>query len=273
MGTSTPIIDFSNVDQLTLVVTMAVAIFGWIVALLLQRSNAKHQHKIQVRYDIYKQLLKASEQTQDQINQLAAMSPPFILMRSCMIPFDLKIPKEYKGSFIPRTEQECVFEGEQKWTEFVSSVFDAYLSFTSQYLEMLYIFEGWAAAIQPLNKTQKIFTEEVNCLKDEIHKQAGLLQMYTVKNGHDWRKWEQKDVETIMNKIREDTYAIGMYMHDFMVLVHNELLSKYFRHRRLIRKTLDPKYKVLTKEGIVVRLEENHAELWRKFKEKEAIDV
>jgi hypothetical protein len=36
-----------------------------------------------------------------------------------------------------------------------------------------------------------------------------------------------------------------------MVLVHNELLSSYFKHERPTRKTLDVQYKVLTKEGIV----------------------
>jgi hypothetical protein len=265
MGTSTQIIDFSNVDQLTLLVTIFVAILGWIIALVLQRSNARHQYKIQVRYDIYKQLLKCAEQTQGKINDLATIFTPFIFIESSMISFQLKIPKEYKGEWIPRNEQECLFEGEQKWTEFTRSVFDKYFAFTNQYLEMLYIFEGWAAAIEPLIKIQKIFTKEVDTLKMGINRLANELQRYTMTKGHDWRRWNKKEVEAITEKIRNDSHAIGMYLHDFMVLVHNELLSKYFKYEKPIRKTLDSSYKVLTNDGIVVRLEEDHERLLKEF--------
>lgn len=269
MSTSTPVIDISNIDHQTLIATIIIAILGWIVALVLQRSNTKHQHKIQVRYDIYKQLLKVTEQTQDKINKLATAYPPFILMESSMIPFNLKIPKEYKGAFIDRSEHECVFEGEKEWNKFVAGIFDDYFAFTNQYLEMVYIFEGWAAAIEPLIKTQKVFTEEVNVLRDVIYKNASKLQCYANENEHDWRKWNKEEIEAISKEIRDKTYTIGMYLHDFMVLVHNELLSKYFKYQKPIRKTLDPEYKVLTKDGLVIRLEENHEELLKKFQDGE----
>lgn len=49
-----------------------------------------------------------------------------------------------------------------------------------------------------------------------------------------------------------------------MTLIHNNLLSKYFRQKRPIRKTLDPEYKVLTKEGIVERVD------WKKVRKMES---
>ncbi|MDF1496906.1 MAG: hypothetical protein P1P90_02500 [Patescibacteria group bacterium] len=45
--------------------------------------------------------------------------------------------------------------------------------------------------------------------------------------------------------------------HDLMVLIHNELLSSYFGHKRPTRRTLDPEYKVLTKKGIIVNLDKD----------------
>ncbi|HYC34124.1 MAG TPA: hypothetical protein VEC13_00145, partial [Candidatus Paceibacterota bacterium] len=55
--------------------------------------------------------------------------------------------------------------------------------------------------------------------------------------------------------INEDALAMSSYLHDFMVLIHNELLSSYFKHSRSVRMTLDPNYKVLTKDGIIERLD------------------
>ncbi|HDY73024.1 MAG TPA: hypothetical protein ENH86_00420 [Candidatus Jorgensenbacteria bacterium] len=51
-------------------------------------------------------------------------------------------------------------------------------------------------------------------------------------------------------------------------LVTNELLSKYFTYQKPIRKTLDPKYKVLTKDGLVIRLQKDHKRLLAESEER-----
>lgn len=255
MGTTTQNIDISNVDFLTLFATILIAITGWIIALLLQRSNAKHEHKIQVQYDIYKELLKSGQETQNKLHKLGAISPPFILMDSSMISFELNLTKEYKGIFIPITEQECLFEGEQKWSKFVQATFSDYFAFTNQYIEMLYIFSGWSAAIEPLIKTQTAFTKEMDILRERVKLAADNLQSYSSKHGHDWRTWNRDVVESYISQIRDDSYAMGTYLGDFMTLIHNELLSKYFNYQKPIRKTLDPKYKVFTENGLVERVD------------------
>ncbi len=168
-----------------------------------------------------------------------------------MVAFDLKLTKEYKEQWIPWTEQECLFEGEKKWTSFTQELFDLYSKFSNKFLNMLYVVEDWAATLKPLLPTKDIFFRETEQLKKNIHKQLGLLQMYSSKHGHDWRTWDQKDVERITQSINEDAMAVGSYLHDFMVLIHNELLASYFGHKRPIRKTLDPKFKVLVKGAIV----------------------
>lgn len=255
MATTTPAIDFSNIDYLTLFATIFIAAVGWIVALVLQRSNAKHEHRIQVRYEIYKELLKSTKETQNKLVQLATVSSPFILMDSCMIGFELGLTKDYKGSFIPITEQECLFEGEKKWTKFTQDIYANYFAFINQYNEMLYLFGGWAAAIEPLIKTQTVFTREINILTERVKLAADNLASFTSKHGHDWRKWNKAIAESYVSQIRDDSQTMGSYLHDFAALIHNELLSKYFSYQKPIRKTLDPKYKVLTESGLVERVD------------------
>lgn len=245
---------FLRIDYLTLL----LAILGWIAALWLQRSNAKHEHRIQVRYEIYKLLIKGGEKTHAQLHKLGANSPPLILMSTSMIPFDLKLKKEHKGVWIQYSEQECVHEGAEKWRTFVNELIEKYFAFTNQYLEMLYAFEGWEAAIESLIPAQKVLYQEVEDLNRKIYADISKLQTYTTTHGFDWRKWDKKDVEDISASIRDNSSTISNYIADFMALIHNELLSEHFKYHKPIRKTLDAKYKVLTSEGLIVRLEDDH---------------
>ncbi len=248
-------IDFSSVDQLTLIATIFIAIVGWIIALLIQRSNAKHEHRIQVQYDIYKELLKAAKDTQDRLNTLGATAAPLILMDSCMIAYELKIPKKHGDIFVPTSEIECLLDGERKWSEFTKKVFSDYFAFTNQYIGMSYIFSGWISAISPLIKAQETLAKETDILREKVYAASQELQSCTHVHGHDWRKWDRAEIEKLITEIRDASQTIGIYIHDFMVLAHNELLSKYFDYKKPIRRTLGPEYKVLTSEGLVVSLD------------------
>ena len=92
-----------------------LAIAGWLIALWLQNKNTKQQLKTEIKYDIYKQFVVLHKENQDVLaNLMANTNPPFIFMESSMIPFELKLKKEYKGEWIQSGEMECVFEGEKK---------------------------------------------------------------------------------------------------------------------------------------------------------------
>ena len=79
--------------------------------------------------------------------------------------------------------------------------------------------------------------------------------MYSSKYGYDWRKWNRKDIEKIANDMKNRVLNIVSYLQDFIVLIHNELMSEYFNYSKPTRKILDEKYKVLTKNGFIVNLE------------------
>jgi low affinity Fe/Cu permease len=46
-----------TIDIFTVSITIGIAVFGWLISLLLQRKNLKDQHRIQVKYDIYKEFV------------------------------------------------------------------------------------------------------------------------------------------------------------------------------------------------------------------------
>lgn len=245
-----------NFDILTLVITILIAVFGWIIALFLQYRNIRQQYRVQIWYDIYKQFVVVHKEMQDALSKLAANAhPPFILMKTSMAPFNLKLKREYKGVWIPWTEDECVFEGEKKWTQFVNELQDIYSVYSNESLNFLLITEDWEAAIKPLLPVKGVFSREVESLRNKIYENLNSLQMYSVDHGHDWRKWDENETNNILNEINKDAITINLYLHDLMVLIHNELLSSYFGHKRQTRRTLDPEYKVVTKKGIVVNLD------------------
>lgn len=237
-------------------VAIISAIIGWLVALWMQNKNIKQQLKTEIKYDIYKQFVILHKENQDTLaNLMAKINPPFILMESSMIPFELKLKKEHRGEWIPHNEIECVFDGEKKWSLFINELNKSYFDFSDKNIAISYLLEDWMAPIKNLYSAKEKLVAETEKIKKQILKNISALQMYSTDNGYDWRKWDRIKIEEITKNINNDTYNIICYLHDFMVLVHNELLSKYFRYSRPIRKTLDTKYKVLTKEGFVVRLE------------------
>ncbi len=235
-----------------------IAILGWLIALWLQRKNIKDQLKTDISYDIYKQFSKLYIKNQNSLNKLGAIYPPFILMESCMIPYNLKLS----------TEQEALMKGEQKWRINYQKSYDYYSDFVNNYLLLQYLFENWLAAFKPLLSIKNSLVTEINTLKEKIYSDLSVLQTYDTHNGHDWRKWDQKKVEAIFENIRENSMTISMCLGDFMVLLHNQLLSKYFKHKRQVRKTLNSKYKVLTKKGIVTNLDHKQISKMKIYKKK-----
>lgn len=245
---------FKNIDNNLVVIILAV--IGWVIALILQNINIKQQLKTEIKYDVYKQLVILHKETQDSLALFMAKArPPFILMESSMISFNLNLKKEYKGEWIPYTELDCLLEGGIKWNSFIADMNKEYFDFSDKYVSMLYILSDWMAPIKNLNEVKDILIKEINVIKNNIYKNINILQMYSSKNDHDWRKWNKEEVEKITNDISNDAQSISSYIGDFMVLIHNELLSGYFKYKRPTRKTFDEKYKVLKKEGLVINLE------------------
>lgn len=235
-------------------IAIILAILGWLVALWMQNKNIKLQLKTQIKYDVYKQLVVSHKETQDRLSILIAKTrPPFILMDSLMIPFKLKLKKEHKGQWIEYSETDCLLEGNKKWTDFISEVNNSYFDFMDKYVSMLYLLEDWMGSIKELRNVKTEFVKEIKIIQDQIRKDVDILQSQTKE--FDWRKWNKEESNKISENIVNNTQTISAYISDFMILAHNNLIASYFDYTRPTRKTFDDKYKVLTKDGIVVNLE------------------
>lgn len=244
-------IKLNNMDY-TLVVTIFVAVLGWIIAIVLQHRNIRNQHKVQIRYDIYKQLVQAKKDTQDPLNSLGvSIVTPFIIMDSSMIPFEHKFKKKYKDVWVDYTEGECLAEGEQKWNIYVNNIRKAYSEFVGEYIKLMSIFENWESALSKLINARKTLFAEIERLKKNINSQVDFLSSYYIKNGHDWRKWNKDELDKRAKDINYSAGEIGSYINDFLVLAHNELVAKYFNYYRQLRKPLSPEHRVLSLNGLI----------------------
>ena len=81
------------------------------------------------------------------------------------------------------------------------------------------------------------------------------FQMYSQSNGHDWRDWDKDTLSLLSDSIVKNCMTITCYISDFMVIIHNELLTPYYGYSRPTRKTIDPELLVLTKEGLISNIE------------------
>lgn len=235
-------------------IVIILAIIGWVVALILQRKNIKDQLSSEIKYDIYKQLVGLHKEIQSAIAELSAkISPPFIEMDSCMISFNVKL----------KTEQEALLDGGKKWLEYLQLIITNYFEFVDKCIDLQYTLEDWIAPIKDLCTTRDVFMKEIDEQKTQIYNGINALQMYSVNNGYDWRNWDKEKINQIVEDIRKRLLDMSCYLHDLLVLVHNNLLSGYFKYSRPLRKTLDEKYKVLTRDGFVIRLETDKEEIAR----------
>ena len=245
-----------SVAIIALIVTIALAVIGWGISVYLQQRNIKLQMRAQIGYDIYSQLVTAHKELQDAIAAFnASTSAPLILMQSEMVPYEVQ---QQLGRPPTVSEDECLHKGRVKYSKWL---YDDMFAKNSEYIKKLstfmYLTEDWASPLASLTKAIQVLRSELSRLNGvmTVHKEA--LQHYSMNNGDDWRQWDENDVYGHGRAISDAAMLVSSYIGDFMVLAHNELLAPYYGHERLVRKTLDDSFQVLTKEGLVTRIEDD----------------
>lgn len=235
------IIIAENIKTIILIVLAAI---GWFIALCLQRKNIKDQLKTQIKYYIYKQVTQIQHEIQGSLSKLSTASiSPFILMDSIFIGVEIKL----------RTEQEALQEGWNVWNKFVKKVLNDYFEFMNNYPKFLYFIEDWCGPLKKLESAQKKLIEEVDKKSKKIYKIITDWQTISTKEGYDWRKWDKEAIKEVGKELSGSVLDIECYLHDFIVLVHNELMAEYFKYQIETRKPQDKAYKVLTIKGFVTK--------------------
>ena len=243
--------------DIALITTIFLAVFGWTITAWLQQRNVKDQQRAKISYDIYSQLVTAHKELQDTIGALSASTQaPLTLMRSKLIP--LKIRHEIGDRVLTPvvTEVDCLHNSEVTYSDWI---YQDLLPRNSLYLDklsaFLYLTEDWAAPLASTEHALSVLRTEVGRLNSVIFEHMNSLQFYTLDHGHDWRKWNEDDVYGHGRAISDSVMLVGNYVSDFMVIAHNDLLAPYYGYQRKVRKTYDDSYRVLTKEGLVTRIE------------------
>jgi len=230
-----------KLDLLTFIVMIIIAILGWIIGIWRQRR----QHRFNIMYDIYKQFTKLFIEVQDSLTKLGGIYSPFFLMDSYRIAFELKIS----------SEQKFISKGEQEWTKFCDESFDLYFDYNNKTKNLSHLLENWQATFKPVLLAKNILLQEIENSRKKIYINLKNLKNYKRKYGNDWREWNRSEIEKFIKSTSDISMDISMYLNDFKTLLHNDLLSKYFKHKIGVRKTLSSEYKILTNKGIIINLD------------------
>jgi len=226
------------------IISILIVVIGWVITLFLQSKNIKDQLKAQIKYYIYRQITQIHHEIQGSLSKLNTASIfPFILMDSTFIGVKIKL----------RTEQEALQEGWNIWNKHVKKALNDYFEFMNNYPKFLYFIEDWRGPLKKLKSAHKLLYKEIEKKYKKINKIITDWQTISTKEGHDWRKWDRKAIKEIGKELSESVLNIECYLNDFIVLVHNELMFKYFKYKIETRKPQDKAYKVLTIKGFVTK--------------------
>lgn len=255
------LVEVSPQDSWTLygvLATIIIAITGWFFTAWRQQKNFKQEQQAKINFDIYSQLVTAHKELQDAIGTFnASTQAPLILMSAELIPLEVQ---EQMGGLATTnlTEAEALHKGRVKYSEWL---YEDLLSKEGDYFDKLirfiYLTEDWTAPLGSLQHALRALQDEVERLNASMRTHRDSLQHYARANGDDWRTWDREDVYRHGTEISSHVMTVSSYVHDFMVLVHNELLAPYYGKERRIRKTLDDSFLVLTKKGLVTRIEDD----------------
>lgn len=248
-----------SVAVIALIVTIILAVFGWFVSIWLQQKNHKEEQRAKINYDIYSQLVTAHKELQDAIASFnASTHPPLILMSMELIPLEIRQNLRDRAMTPVVTEAECLHEGNVKYSKWL---YDDMFAKSSQYQKKLssfmYLTEDWTAPLASTDAALKAMRSELSRLNAEMTMHKRALQDYSRNHGDDWRQWDKNDVYGHGDSISAAVMNVGNYISDYMVLSHNELLTPYYGHEREVRKTYDDSYQVITKDGLVTRIEDD----------------
>ena len=242
-----------------LIVTIILAATGWGISVWLQQRSINMQMRAQIGYDIYSQLVQAHKELQDTIAALnASTSAPLILMSAKMVPYEVQLNLGSQARMPALSEDGCVHKGSVKYTEWLyDELFAKYSLYQEKLSAFMYLTEDWTAPLASAEKAVEVLRQELSRLNAIMSVRKEELQNYSRNHGDDWRKWDNEDVYAHGRAISDPAVLASCYIGDLMVLAHNELLAPYYGYERGVRKTLDDGFQVLTKDGLVTRIEDD----------------
>lgn len=239
------------------IILICLTIIGWLAAFWFgikqQRLNIKDSAKLKV----YEDLSKKYEEFQ---NSAIELTTKFLIgFPMSLIESERDMPKRLL-QLKKITDSQKIFlaeiEGKQKAfkraNDYVTEVREVEQLFSKSFLEFWKLFETWSALTPSLKNALRVLVSEYTTLSKRIHDHIFFLITLDKYNSE---KWNKSDIDSRNKQIWEDTNEFSVYVVDFMALIHNELVTPLLGHTKEIRRTRDPKLKVLTKGGLTIRVE------------------
>jgi len=185
---------------------LLVAVLGWLFTVWLQNKNIKDNLKVQIKYNIYKQLVVVNKNIQVSMDKIATQ-----VRFATINNFDFSL---------------------EKWNLFVSNLKNTYFEFFDQYYSLLCVFDDWMVALASLQLSKKTMYEILNKEQENIFQQYILLETYASNKGINLVEWDKKDINNILGKIDGSIDKIQNSINPFMSECQKELIGESFDYEK-----------------------------------------
>ena len=227
---------------LSSVISITVAVIGWLIIYLLNSRQQKISLKNNAKIKIYEELIGlVKKYNEDSIKlgvSLNKFSPPFIQMK-------------YVDRNIENVQKN--YEGIKIWQEYTSRVSKEISSFNTSYLEVWNYVLHWDSAVPKLkNMTKDLFWNKFGELMVDLREFQGYLQGLSHKEFY-WEKWNREEIDLKFEEISKKFDDNSAFFDDYMTDIHNILVGKIFGHYKKKRENfnkLPEIYNILTPKGI-----------------------
>lgn len=221
-----------------------ITVIGWFIVAYLGIHLQNRLLKDNERMKVFEEIWRSRKAMSDSSAGLTSLiqSKPFIVMKPISPPAALAGDLERQAR-----EQQRSWD---YWQKYMKDLFDRKLAFEDAVLDFLRMLEMRSYAFPQLNTAIKTLLSEYRGVTSGMNEYYSFLQRLSV---YQWETWDQADIERQSNTIWEKVLDFGSYASvDMMNLVHNHLVSGYFKHKKSLRKPTDPTCKVLTEGGLSI---------------------
>jgi len=144
----------------------------------------------------------------------------------------------------------------QHWEKYNSELNENISNFVSSYLKLWNRSDMWMGVMPQIKLAkEELFEVQLKNLTDKLYEYQKFIRSHSMKEFY-WKKWDKTGIEDKAEEIRTlfDQIAVG-YLDDFMVLIHNRLITPILKYKKEPRenfRNLDKlgSYFILTENGL-----------------------
>lgn len=226
-------------DYAPLLIAILVVIIAWRLQARSDQENRLETIQNQIRYEIYQNLTELYGDFIDKASALVKITSfPFILMQASLILGNVTRNPQH----ITQGQQQAVAE----WQKFIAESNEIYFQFSRSLISLMGVFEAWEAVLVTCKPSYLLAYNSINVLQVDV---LAYLNYFGGLPQTQWQTWNQVAIQNRADQLKTRILREPYYFYDLMVIVHNEILAKYFGHYRDYRRPTISTEIVLTKEG------------------------